>query len=282
MAEFRSWPEISRLARDVVVTEKIDGQNGAIHIERLKFSSSGELTILPGDVVEHDNGNLTFMRLTAQSRTRLISVKDDMHGFARWVTDNAAGLAVTLGEGTHYGEWWGYKINRGYGLSKGDRRFSLFNTERWAHLDGSQVQGLYVVPVLTAGLLFDTTGFDSGDCIPSAIEMLEVEGSRAAPGYDRPEGIVVFHTAGRVMFKFTLDGDENKTATPVKTFANRGVGADSCQRCRAGRPAKEVPEQQEEILTTIESEDYTSNFRYNTTDTPASGRAGYPLWDSLV
>jgi hypothetical protein len=33
-------------------------------------------------------------------------------------------------------------------------------------------------------------------------------GSRAAPGYDKPEGIVVYHTASRSMYKVTLEGDE--------------------------------------------------------------------------
>ena len=28
---FRDWPKIARLNRDVVITEKIDGTNGAIH-----------------------------------------------------------------------------------------------------------------------------------------------------------------------------------------------------------------------------------------------------------
>jgi hypothetical protein len=32
-------------------------------------------------------------------------------------------------------------------------------------------------------------------------------GSQAAPGFMNPEGIVVFHTAGNVGFKMTLDND---------------------------------------------------------------------------
>ena len=30
--EFKPWPKISRYNRDIVITEKIDGTNGAIHI----------------------------------------------------------------------------------------------------------------------------------------------------------------------------------------------------------------------------------------------------------
>lgn len=220
MAEFKSWPKIARLAREVVCTEKIDGTNAAIHIERLKFGATGTLEIRPGDVVDWLDGEATFLRLTAQSRTRLITVADDNHGFARWVADNAAAIAATLGEGIHYGEWWGYKINRGYGLAKGDKRFSLFNTERWSHLDGSQVPGLWTVPVLATGLLWDEDGdpFGMDDPVTDAVLTLREGGSVAAPGYDRPEGIVVFHTAGRVMFKYTLDGDEAKE-TKADPFA---------------------------------------------------------------
>ncbi len=33
-------------------------------------------------------------------------------------------------------------------------------------------------------------------------------GSKAAPGFDNPEGVVVFHTANSSLFKVTLEGDE--------------------------------------------------------------------------
>lgn len=32
MIEFKAWPKIPRLFRDVIITEKIDGTNAAIHI----------------------------------------------------------------------------------------------------------------------------------------------------------------------------------------------------------------------------------------------------------
>ncbi len=38
---------------------------------------------------------------------------------------------------TYFGEWWGSGVQRGYGLQKGDKRFSLFNVSRWA-LHGTQ------------------------------------------------------------------------------------------------------------------------------------------------
>ena len=34
-----------------------------------------------------------------------------------------------LGEGIHFGEWWGLGIQRNYGMN--EKVFSLFNTKRW-------------------------------------------------------------------------------------------------------------------------------------------------------
>jgi hypothetical protein len=174
MTEFQPWPKIARLNRDITITEKIDGTNAAVIID-------------------------TDGTVAAQSRKRLITPEDDNFGFARWVADNADRLAFTLGVGRHFGEWWGSGIQRGYGLVKGEKRFSLFNTARYADLvDGS---GLYVVPVLYQG------PFSEG-AIDEALDRLEFSGSVAAPGFMDPEGVVVFHSAAQQMFKVTIKGDE--------------------------------------------------------------------------
>jgi len=86
----------------------------------------------------------------AQSRNRLITPEDDNFGFARWVRDNKQALALHLGEGIHYGEWWGSGIQRGYGLEKGTKRFSLFNVKRYADVYLPEI-GLGLVPVLYEG-----------------------------------------------------------------------------------------------------------------------------------
>jgi hypothetical protein len=69
--------------------------------------------------------------MLAGSRSQYITPERDNHGFARWVQDDADELWA-LGEGRHFGEWWGSGIQRGYGLQKGEKRFSLFNVARWA------------------------------------------------------------------------------------------------------------------------------------------------------
>ena len=174
--EFKPWPKIARLNRDIIVTEKIDGTNAA--------------------VIVTDDGEVG-----AQSRSRVITPEQDNFGFAGWVAGNRELLAETLGPGYHFGEWWGSGIQRGYGLAKGERRFSLFNTSRWAGVDLPGDIGLGVVPILHSG------PFDQ-DAVTFALQDLVDDGSAAAPGFLDPEGVVVFHVAANRMFKVTIKGDE--------------------------------------------------------------------------
>jgi len=182
-AEFREFAKIARLSRECVITEKIDGTNGCIYISD-----------------EPDYGQAyTFL---VGSRSKWISPEDDNHGFARWAYANKEDL-LRLGPGYHYGEWWGLGIQRGYGLK--EKRFSLFNVSRWG--DGPDCSSLVrpaccsVVPVLYQGL-FDSVAVDR------IIDGLRVTGSHAAPGFMKPEGVVIYHVQGRLLFKKTLERDE--------------------------------------------------------------------------
>lgn len=179
--EFKPFPKIARLSRDVLITEKIDGTNASVWV--------GE----DGAVM-------------AGSRSNWITPKADNFGFAAWVAENSSEL-LKLGPGLHFGEWWGAGIQRRYGLS--ERRFSLFNTTRWGNA-ADRPACCHVVPVLYSGL-FDTAA------VEEAIARLRREGSVAAPGFMRPEGVVVFHVAGNVGFKKTLERDEE----PKTQFAHR-------------------------------------------------------------
>ena len=105
---------------------------------------------------------------------------------------------MKLGVGYHFGEWWGQGIRRGYGLA--EKRFSLFNTSKW-YDDSVRPSCCRVVPILYRGL-FDT------NVIVETLESLKLNGSVAAPGFMRPEGVVIFHTASGVMFKKTIEKDE--------------------------------------------------------------------------
>jgi len=180
--EFQAWPKTARLFRDVVITEKIDGSNAALHI-----TEDGQVF--------------------AQSRKRLITPEDDNFGFAGWAQKNATALAETLGVGTHFGEWWGSGINRGYGFTKGldERFFSLFNTAKWA----SEPLYAFVPNLLTVPVLYE--GVFSQGAIVEAIDTLANYGSYASPDFMRPEGICIFHTQSRKVYKYTpFDGDGHK------------------------------------------------------------------------
>lgn len=171
--EFMAWPKTPRLNREMIVTEKIDGTNAC--------------------VIVSDDG-----RVAAQSRKRLIEPGDDNYGFAKFVHERAGELADALGPGHHFGEWWGHGIQRGYGLPKGERFFSLFNVDRWA--DASLPDRVLTVPLLHRGP-FCTEEIDY------QVSELDVVGSRAAD-FDRPEGVIVYHTASNSSFKVLIEGNE--------------------------------------------------------------------------
>lgn len=206
MSQFKAWPKTPRLNRNCIATEKIDGTNSAVIVETMEHE--GDYTEDALALVEAPNG--IWYAIYAQSRKRLLQPgkQTDNFGFAAWVKERALDLAVGLGEGYHYGEWWGSKIQRGYGLTDGEKRFSLFNVARWHDREANGLgdtvtpEGVNVVPVLATGTIINAVA-------EGALAMLEDNGSFAAPGFDNPEGIVVFHTAARQTFKVTCEGDES-------------------------------------------------------------------------
>jgi hypothetical protein len=44
--------------------------------------------------------------------------------------------------------------------------------------------------------------------IQDCLNDLALNGSKAAPGFSKPEGVVVYHTAAQIYFKKTIEGDE--------------------------------------------------------------------------
>jgi hypothetical protein len=139
------------------------------------------------------------------SRTRWIYPENDNYGFAKWAFENANQL-IQLGPGNHFGEWWGQGIQRKYNLN--EKRFSLFNTTRWA---GKAPDGIYVVPVLYEGPIYinrEEEDIEAHTVIEEMLYLLKRDGSLAAPGYKHPEGICIFHTASHTMFKITCENDE--------------------------------------------------------------------------
>jgi hypothetical protein len=193
MIEFEPWPKIPRLFRPVTITEKIDGTNAAVVIDPCPDPSD---IATPGDNFVQVGED--WFQVAAQSRKRMIFPTQDNYNFAAWVWENAQYLAETLGPGRHFGEWWGSGINRGYGMK--EKHFSLFNVRRW-HDETFDHPQLHLVPVL-----YHKNDYSEG-LVRVALHSLNHNGSKAAPGYDRPEGLVVFHEAANQCFKVTLEDD---------------------------------------------------------------------------
>lgn len=172
---FEPYGKTPRWRSQVVVTEKIDGTNSLIYI--------------------HED---PAMPMIVGSRNRWITPgKDasgrplDNYGFAEWAYNNEEKLR-RLGPGKHYGEWWGVGIGRGYGLT--ERRWSLFQATRWTN-EQLQEMGLpanvFTVPLLARGEPDPENGTVFTDPVKSSIMYLRDNGSAAAPGYMKPEGVIV-------------------------------------------------------------------------------------------
>ena len=196
---FKEFPRIARYSRECIITEKIDGTNAQI-------------------LITEDGGGWLV-----GSRTRWITPgKEDNHGFANWVYEYH-NVLLQLGPGRHFGEWWGHGIQRNYGLK--EKRFSLFNVIRWneemfemfkvkpwVDREKQKDRGerpvfvqppscCYTVPVLSV----ESFPPDTKYCLCNLAD----KGSRAATGFMKPEGIVIYHVSGNVLFKKTFENDED-------------------------------------------------------------------------
>lgn len=182
---YEPFASIPRLSRMCVITEKLDGTNALVHVA--------------------EDGSVR-----AGSRNKWLTPDDDNYGFARWVAEHAEELRA-LGHGKHFGEWWGQGIQRKYGMPA--KVFSLFNTGRWLGSGFDIVpppevdkrtkppECCSVVPVLGCGE-FSTSAVDR------VLAALSTFGSFAAPGFMKPEGVVVYHVAAGVYFKKTIEKDD--------------------------------------------------------------------------
>lgn len=165
--EFKSFPEIKQFGKvQFNITQKIHGTNAQIYIFQ---KEGGELDLQCG------------------SRERWIYPHDDNYGFATFVNAHKEEFIQKLGEGRHYGEWAGPGINSGEGLK--EKTFILFDWFRYTpEVMKDNWKGLptrtVLVPVLYVGEV-DVTK------VQETMEDLRTNGSKLAPGFMSPEGIVV-------------------------------------------------------------------------------------------
>jgi hypothetical protein len=167
---FIAYPKIERFkGLHVRITEKVHGTNALLAI-----TTDGELY--------------------TGKRTGWCTPEVDNYGFASWAHANKEAL-VTLGTGMHYGEWYGPGINSGYGLK--EKRLALFNTV-WFGKRPSLPDRVDVVPILYDGPYYDGV-------VGEHMHHLKTNGSVIAPGFMRPEGVVVefplFGTRRKVVFE---------------------------------------------------------------------------------
>lgn len=120
-----------------------------------------------------------------QSRSRVITPEDDNYGFARWVRDNKSEL-LKLVPGRYFGEWWGQGIQRGYGMDR--KVFSLFYYPYEFETDVVRR-----VPKIEAANAEE------------AVAILKEQGSLAAPGWNRPEGVIQYNELSKSYYKIIMD-----------------------------------------------------------------------------
>lgn len=178
--EFKKFPKIQNYKKlHVLVTLKVNGTNSAIII--YKDEKTGELD------------------LKTQSRTRFITPEDDNYGFANFVYKNKEAFINSLGEGTHFGEWYGAGINSGEGLDH--KELALFDVFRYK--DVVLPEFVKTVPILYHGEY-------SKEVIEKVAEDLKTNGSKLVEGFMRPEGMVIQFLGSNLRFKYVFDAEETQ------------------------------------------------------------------------
>jgi len=183
---FEPFEKLGRMNRGCTITEKIDGTNAQVC-----FDEEGNMLVGSRKREIFPEGHMGRQGC-------------DNAGFAQWAYANREALFEFLGQGRHFGEWCGGKIQRGYGVEA--KSFLLFNVNRFG--DGRQEipeelkeAGLGCVPVLYQGEF-------TSDAVSNTMNDLKKTGSSFIKGYMNPEGVVVYHQAIKKMFKVTYDYDK--------------------------------------------------------------------------
>lgn len=179
--EFKAYPKTQRFFNEsITISEKIDGTNGVLYVDH------ASRTVLAG----------SRSRWLVDDGTR----SWDNHGFGTWVKENEEKL-LNLPEGFHYGEWYGRGINRNYGLK--DRRFMLFNLERYVNLFNELDLPTALEPETVIAFL--TGDEDLHDQLKCIRESLQENGSLHVPGFMKTEGIILRFRLSAKVYKEVWD-----------------------------------------------------------------------------
>jgi len=201
MAEFIKFPKIPHSNKEkVIVTEKLDGINGQIAIitASLAYYNYHKSIIIAVEAIPEDPDN--FYMMLVGSHNRYITPEQDNFGFATWVKDNSEEL-FKLGDGRHYGEWYGKGIQRGYGLE--DKRFALFDALRFGAHNPNTPKCCEVVTILESTSQEDLN-------LTHWLNVLHDSGSVHVEGFLQPEGVVATYIRSGSRVKRTLENTGGK------------------------------------------------------------------------
>lgn len=208
--EFKSFPDIKKLGSTVfTVTQKIHGSNAQVFI----FPKMKEISHSFEDGKGYTELVEDGFDLLVGSRTRWIVPGDDNYGFAAFVYANKEEFINKLGVGQHFGEWAGPGINSGEGLTQ--KTFVLF--DYWRYDPTNLPPQTVLVPVLYKDK------FDLG-VIESVMLDLKTNGSKLAPGFMRPEGVVA--QINGIRYKVVFDAEETQWKKSGTIKAPKLVGVD--------------------------------------------------------
>jgi hypothetical protein len=73
--------------------------------------------------------------------------------------------------------------------------------DKYGSRDLGRIEGLGTVPVLARYTM-------DSDVISKALEDFRANGSKAVPGFMKPEGVIVWHSASKQVYKVLLENDE--------------------------------------------------------------------------
>ena len=206
--EFKPFPKIPNLDNmKVVVTQKLHGTNASLWIDKL--DGTEVLSEAQKDFITTDGKYLVM----PAKRTSFINLYSDNFGFAKFTHENRDALAVALGEGTWFGEWVGPGINSGEGLR--EKRLALFSIHLKEKVWQMKKANLWPERVDLVPVLFEGKAVDLGTSI--IMSELTRNGSRYAPGFMRPEGIVIHILGTGISFKEVFELEETQWRKPDKS-----------------------------------------------------------------
>jgi len=249
MNEFIEFQKIPRLNRDVVITEKIDGTNAQILIEPVEpgveaqkrdavaviserfaiYAGSRSRWLHPGQ-----QDNFGFAAWVAANAEAIAALLGPGRHFGEWWGAGVqrkyglTGKRFSLFNVSCYGEVTKYTDPRCLerNLHAEHKGVKVCACREASAAVKAEIGGVLVdsVPVLYRGSWFgtmfilDPSNTDekpafrqprTGWAPALVLQYLATEGSQAAPGFMKPEGIVVFHEVSGQLFKVTLESDEN-------------------------------------------------------------------------